>query len=147
MKTSTILRPLVVLALLLPGLAHAETRRFEEPMQERFRLDYCRFVGVDCGIAAAFDWCQQEGYTQIEHFHGERDLDNTQRIGDGAICREDLGQTCDGFEFITCSREGPPPGIIIGDEEFERPTRPYTGRRDDDASAGSNEGTSEGTSD
>jgi hypothetical protein len=116
-----------VFALLLPGLAVAETTRFDEPMQGRFRLDYCRFERVDCGVAAAFAFCQQEGYSQIVHFNGERDVRNTQRIGDGVTCRANQGATCDGFEFITCTRDGPPPVIETGPGSVNYPARPDFG--------------------
>ena len=118
---------LAVLAFMTAGPASAETTTFEEPMQERFRLDYCRYQGVDCGVAAAFAWCQQEGFTQIETYVGERDVRDTQRIGDGTTCRTNLGHTCDSFAAITCSRDGPRPAIQTGPGSVNYPERPDFG--------------------
>ncbi len=122
---------LAIAALLAAPPAWAETTTFEEPMQGRFRLDYCRYAGQDCGVAAAFAWCQQEGYRQIENYHGERDLRDTQRVGDESTCRSNLGETCDGFAFITCSRDGPPRAIETGPGSINYPARPNTSGGDE----------------
>ena len=104
--------------LAFAGPALAETREFEDPMLGRFRLDYCRYTHQDCGIAAAFAFCQREGFTQIVNYHGERDIGTTMRIGDRSVCRED---ECDGFSLIVCTREGPP---RIVDPNAGRPVLP-----------------------
>lgn len=124
MKTTQIWPVLALFALLWPGATHAETTTFEDPMQGRFRLDYCRYEAFDCGIAAAFAFCQQEGYQQIENYRGERDIRRTQRIGDGSTCRADDVTHCDGFEFITCSRDHAPPALETGPGSLNYPVRP-----------------------
>jgi len=132
MKTIHIWPVLALLGALLPGAVHAETTTFEDPMEGRFRLDYCRYERQDCGIAAAFAWCQQEGYRQIENFVGERGVANTQRIGDGSTCRANIGGECDGFESITCTRDHAPPAIQTGPGSFNYPVRPDTGSSDEE---------------
>jgi len=137
MKTTHIWPILALLAVMLPGAVRAETTTFEDPMEGRFRLDYCRYEGIDCGIAAAFAFCQREGYRQIENYRGERDVQDTQRMGDGSTCRSSLGHTCDGFEFITCSRDHAPPALRPGSPGY--PVRPYTGDSSDSVDDGANE--------
>jgi len=126
--------PVLALFLVLgSGLASAETTTFEDPMQGRYRLDYCRYEGVDCGIAAAFAYCQQVGYQQIEGYRGERDVRYTERIGDRSTCHTDDITHCDGFYSITCSRDHAPPAIRTGPGSENYPVRPDT---NDDSDGG-----------
>jgi len=127
MNTMHIWPVLALLGALLPSAVQAETTTFDDPMQGRFRLDYCRYERIACGVAAAFAWCQQEGYRQIENYHGERDVSDTQRIGDGSTCRSNTGATCDSFESITCTRDHAPPAIQTGPGSYNYPVRPDTG--------------------
>jgi hypothetical protein len=130
MKTTRIWPLLALLALVGSGAARAETITFDDPMGGRYRLDYCRYEGQDCGVAAAFAFCQQRGYQQIEDYQGERDVTATTRIGDGSTCRSNEVTHCDGFASITCSRDHAPPALRPGSPDY--PVRPYTGDSEED---------------
>ncbi len=89
------------------AMALAEQQSFEDPTFGRYRLDYCRFEQVDCGIMAARAFCIREGYDGAASYRGERDVLETQRIGDRGTCRG--RRSCDGFAEIVCERADPEP--------------------------------------
>jgi hypothetical protein len=87
-------------------VAEAETRSFRLPSFEGYRLDYCKASGRECGERVATAWCVAQGYEYSSDWAIERDLGSLQptiSIDSGEVCR---GDQCDGFNRITCSREG-----------------------------------------
>jgi len=86
--------------------AQAETRSFQLPSFEGYRFDYCKASGRECGERVATAWCVGQGYEYSSDWAIERDLGSLQptiSIDSGEVCR---GDQCDGFNKITCSREG-----------------------------------------
>lgn len=94
------------LAALCALPAWAEQQSFEDPTFGRYRLDYCRFPEADCGILPARAFCIREGFDDVVSFRGERNVLESQRIGDRGTCQ---GRDCDGFAEIVCTRADPEP--------------------------------------
>jgi hypothetical protein len=94
------------LLLLAAGPLRAETRTFQNPLHQGYRLDYCQAFGRACGESVATRWCRGQGYEHASDWAIDRgigDLLPTMSIDADRACHD--GQ-CDGFASISCSRDG-----------------------------------------
>ena len=83
----------------------AKQQVFNRPrIPQGIRVDWCRFVGTDCGEGAANAFCGMYGFQRALSFEIENDIgasSPTYVIGSNKLC---TGQTCDGFRFIVCEK-------------------------------------------
>ena len=113
---------LAVLAL-LSGVSHIqanETRRFNNPMHQNYRLDWCLEWAKQCGEPAASAWCQARGYQRAESHQIAQDIGDvspTQVYRTGQICKDKF---CDGFSFIVCERADKPAPPVKPMDGFTR---------------------------
>lgn len=112
---------LLMLGMIWPSMALAETRAFDDPMYGRHRLDYCRFSQDGCGIEAALHFCRREGYEGAESYRGPVRVRRTMRVGNRTTCRAGgqragRGGNCEGFSQIVCERPDP-----VEEEETSSP--------------------------
>ena len=80
----------------------ASGKRFEFPVHELYRLNFCAREGIECGGPAAAAWCQTQGFGGALSWKREPHtgaLFPTIRIGDRGLCDKYL---CDGFAEIVC---------------------------------------------
>ena len=94
------------LLLLAAAPSHAEVRTYRAPQHQGYRLSYCLAFGQVCGEQVAMRWCRGQGYEYASDWAIERSIGDrmpTVAIDDDRVCRSNQ---CDGFETITCGREG-----------------------------------------
>ncbi|WYD82072.1 MAG: hypothetical protein V8K32_06710 [Candidatus Electrothrix gigas] len=84
--------------------------KFNTPMFQGKRLDWCRYWAKDCGKPAADAWCRSQGFETASEFLIDENIGKsfpTKVIGTGQICNKNF---CDGFKKITCYRYYCPAG-------------------------------------
>jgi len=97
---------LIGIGLLAAAPSHADVRTFRAPQHQGYRLDYCEALGQACGERVATQWCRQQGFEFASDWSIERgvgELMPTLPLDGGQTCH---GNQCNGFEAITCGREG-----------------------------------------
>ena len=80
-------------------------KRFANPMQDGYRLDWCLHWGRECGRPAANAWCVRKGYSYARSQIIARDIGArtpTRVMGDRKTCSD---ADCDGFAEIVCYKE------------------------------------------
>jgi len=92
----------VVLILATQQAIGEPARRYDEPLHQLYRLDWCLNWSAQCGEPAASTWCRARGYVRASAFEiapniGEQSP--TKVFRSGQICNE---RFCDGFSFIVC---------------------------------------------
>jgi len=80
------------------------TRTFNYPVHNGYRLDWCRQFEHECGAPAALTFCQRKGFNQLVNFQIQPRLSTaTMTIGSNAICNPQF-HGCDSFTFIQCRK-------------------------------------------
>lgn len=73
---------------------------YKHPKVGRYPLDYCRYLGQNCGQDAADDYCKRAGWSLgAKSFHVVRDTPPTTTIGDGKYCKH---EGCDKIVDLVC---------------------------------------------
>lgn len=101
----SLLALLMGLFVTVPDLALAD-QRYNRPMLQGHRLDWCREWGTNCGKPAADAYCRRRGHPRSTGFQIEHDIGNhspTRVISSGQICN---GGFCDGFRYVDCAGGG-----------------------------------------
>ena len=87
------------------------TTKFQSPMFQGNRLDWCRSWAKDCGKGAADAWCKYKGFeaasSKIQIAENIGKSHPTKIISTGQICNQDF---CDGFKSIECYKWSCPAG-------------------------------------
>lgn len=78
-----------------------ETRTFRNPKIKGYRLDWCRFWGLQCGKEAAHAFCRFKGYLRAKSWEIDcgPNVFPTYVIETGQICNR---AGCCGFKYIEC---------------------------------------------
>lgn len=85
--------------------------RFEKPMYQGYRLDWCLGWASNCGEPAASAWCKTKNYNGANSWQQAPDIggaSHTKVLQTGQICDQAF---CDGFAEIVC--DALEPGIIV----------------------------------
>lgn len=85
--------------------------RFEKPMHQGYRLDWCLTWGSNCGEPAASAWCKTKKFDRANCWKPALDIggaSHTKVLQTGQICDQ---PSCDGFSEIVC--DALEPGIIL----------------------------------
>lgn len=93
---------LAFMAAMGASSAHAE-QRYNQPMFEGYRLDWCRVWAGECGRPAADAFCRANGHSGVESFRIAENIGGrtpTRVIGSRQVCADG---GCDGFEYISCT--------------------------------------------
>ncbi|TCI02260.1 hypothetical protein EZV61_15125 [Corallincola luteus] len=80
-----------------PGLI-----RFEKPMHQGYRLDWCLSWATKCGQPAASEWCKVKSYKKVNSWIPAWNVggaSHTKVFETAQICNQDF---CDSFMEITC---------------------------------------------
>ncbi|MDP3937075.1 MAG: PAN domain-containing protein [Deltaproteobacteria bacterium] len=105
-----------------PGSGGGQT--YNQPTFNNYRVDWCLNWGANCGGPAATEFCHRMGYSQATAWTQAQNIGSfspTLLLGDGAVCNQ---PGCDGFDSITCTSGGAPPGQGGGQQQgtfFEEP--------------------------
>ena len=78
------------------------TYRFDIPVYNGHRVDWCKIWGNECGKAAADNFCRKKGFVQALSYMKDENIGlhhNTYVINDNKLCAFNY---CDGFRFIIC---------------------------------------------
>ncbi|MCF6354011.1 MAG: hypothetical protein L3J26_02740 [Candidatus Polarisedimenticolaceae bacterium] len=76
--------------------------RFNRPVVNGYRVDWCKIWGAQCGKPAATQFCQKIGYKHAVNWEVENDIGlstATIVLADGRLCDKAF---CDGFAYIQC---------------------------------------------
>ncbi len=77
--------------------------KFNNPVYNGLRLDWCRVWANQCGGPAATAYCQWKGYSHAVSWSKANNIgvsQSTRVISSGAVCSQ---AACDGFKWIRCS--------------------------------------------
>jgi len=77
-------------------------RRFNRPVINGYRVDWCKSWGAQCGKPAANQFCQKIGYSHATGWKEESNIGlatATIVLADGKLCDKAF---CDGFAYIQC---------------------------------------------
>ncbi|HON78359.1 MAG TPA: hypothetical protein PK544_07705 [Spirochaetota bacterium] len=77
----------------------ASGTRYDRPMINGIRLDWCRDYATDCGDKAADIFCQSKGHSRSLKWETEDGGGRTIIISDNEICR---GSHCTAFKYVIC---------------------------------------------
>jgi hypothetical protein len=97
-------------------LASYDSRTFEKPRWNDYRLDWCLNWGTGCGQPAADNFCMRRRWTGALDFAADPNIgasDPTMVISGNRVCDQ---SGCTGFKYITCY------GRIPGNRIFANPT-------------------------
>lgn len=77
-----------------------ETRTFNNPRYQGFRLDWCWTWAHHCGHRTANEFCRRNGYRRAVNWKAPLiEISPTKMMGSGQLCT--IGR-CGSFEWITC---------------------------------------------
>lgn len=96
-----------ILVLVAVTAAQATETKFNTPMWNGDRLDWCLNGSTGCGKDAADAFCETRGYESAIKFEQAASIGSQQKtrlIATGAVCDQNF---CDGFKSITCSTPRP----------------------------------------
>ena len=85
-----------------PAPVSPGSRRFQFPVHDEYRLNFCLTSGKDCGQPAAKAWCETQGFNRVTSWQKESHtgaLFPTIVLGEERVCARYL---CDGFKEIVC---------------------------------------------
>lgn len=81
-----------------------EGRRFDNPLLNGRRVDWCREWATNCGAPAADLYCKKRGFYGAKSWAQAPNIgaqgQTTMCLGTGQLCQ---APHCDGFSFISCS--------------------------------------------
>lgn len=92
-----------IAGVLFVSAAGAQSRTFENPLQEGVPVDYCGAAAGSCGEQVATAWCEARGYENATDWAARAGVDaasRSVRLDDGSVCQ---GAACESFAAITCS--------------------------------------------
>lgn len=91
----------VITAMVEENSLDQDGNTFFNPTYKGMRLHYCKQRNKGCGMLAASQWCQMNGFKRAEKFQSANDIGRAVHIGNSIVCRS---ATCDGFHSITCKQ-------------------------------------------
>ncbi len=77
------------------------TVRYDAPVLNGYRVDWCFQWAEQCGQGAADAFCRAKGHARAASFNKAANVPPTRLIGTGAICAQ---PGCDSFQQIICQR-------------------------------------------
>jgi hypothetical protein len=78
------------------------SQRFDLPMYNGYRLDWCLVWSDHCGREAAHAFCLSQGYSDVSDFAKDPGVAQTRLIGTDQTCPGTSGIRCDSFVYIIC---------------------------------------------